>query len=724
VLLDFGIARAIASSGADRLTMAGMTLGTAAYMSPEQARGRAADKRVDIWSFGVVVFEMLTGRRLFAGETVSDTLAAVLRQEIDWRQLPPGTPAELISLLRRCLERDRQNRLHDIADARIVLDEIARGGAETTASRPAPASRVPRGLAIAAIAAAMAIGALGGWFARRTPAPDERDGAIRLSIPAITGVEAVTAPAMSADGTFAVFVVYHGGSSSLYLQRFDEIAPRPIERTEGAEQPFISTDGRWIGFRRHGLEKISIDGGDPLTITDTKGSGPGIVWLEDGRIVMTPNWTAGLIAVPAGGGTPQALTTPDASKGERAHWFPAPLPDGRHLLFTALRNGAGLNDADVKVLDLHTGEQRTIMPGAVAHFVAPGYLLFFRAGAYQAIRFDPDRLTTSGEAVRVMEDARAMLPDGETPFMSSAATSSLIYRAGPRIVPAQLTWVAAGGALEALPIPPRPYMDLSLAPDGHRAAVGVLDGGRYVIRLVDLARAASDDVLDLAGSNWNAIWNPDGHRLAFRGLRNGQYDAFVADLNGSGGAAPFVVTDRDDWIDDWMPGGSEALLVQATTDGKYPLYKIDAANPAQRVRIFDDGGDARSRVSPDGKWIAAIFERSSRSDVFVRSSTGEGPIERVSDQGAQAVAWSPKARELYYARPPDIFVVSYHEDGGRFHVDGQRLFAKVEGSDPASIFSVGPDGRILIDLPIQKVPPSEMRVVFGLDRLLESRLRR
>jgi Tol biopolymer transport system component len=249
---------------------------------------------------------------------------------------------------------------------------------------------------------------------------------VRFAIPAIPGAELVGNPAMSPEGSFAVFTMSRDRKSSLYLQRFDEIVPRPIERTDGADMPFISTDGRWIGFRRHGLEKVSIDGGDPLTITETKTTGPGIVWLADGRIVMTRNWTGGLVVVPTGGGTPQEFTTPDTAKGEGAHWFPSLLPDGRHLLFTALRNGAGLNDADIKVIDVQSREQRTIIPGAVAQFISPGYLLFFRAGAYHAIRFDPATLTVSGEAMRVMEDARTMLPDGGLPLVSSGATSSLI----------------------------------------------------------------------------------------------------------------------------------------------------------------------------------------------------------------------------------------------------------------------------------------------------------
>jgi Tol biopolymer transport system component len=265
-------------------------------------------------------------------------------------------------------------------------------------------------------------------------------------------------------------------------------------------------------------------------------------------------------------------------------------------------------------------------------------------------------------------------------------------------------------------------MDMSLAPDGHRVAVGVLEAGRYVIRIIDLARPASDDVLGLPGSNRYAAWNPDGHRLASRAIQNGQYDAHLTDLASNAPPVPFVVTDFDEWIDDWPDGGS-ALLVQSTTDGQYPLYRVDPSRLERRVRIFDHTV-GRLRASPDGLWIAGILERSGRSDVFVRSATGEGQPERVSHQGAQAVAWSPKTHELFYARPPDIFVVAYHEEGGRFRVDKPRLFATAEGSDPITFFAVGTDRRVLTDLFVQKLPPPELRVVFGLDRLLDAKLRR
>jgi eukaryotic-like serine/threonine-protein kinase len=282
-VLDFGLAKAFdpsdpPSAGAmnsptltAHATQAGIILGTAAYMSPEQARGRAADKRADIWSFGVVLFEMLSGARLFSGETASDTLAAVLRQEIDWTLLPDSTPHAMRQLIRRCLERDRRNRLHDIADARIVLDEIAKGVPEPQPPASAPRRSLALPWWIAASLVVIVIAAVAGAVAGRrflaAPEAPPNQPAITFTIPAPTGVRGLLQPAVAPDGTFAVFAGVSGSQQQLYLQRFDEVTPRVIARTEGANEPVISPDGRWIAYWRHNrLEKIPVGGGEPIVV--------------------------------------------------------------------------------------------------------------------------------------------------------------------------------------------------------------------------------------------------------------------------------------------------------------------------------------------------------------------------------------------------------------------------------------------------------------------------
>jgi len=606
-----------------------------------------------------------------------------------------------------------------------VLDSIARGDVDVA---PAPIVATgpswPRWLLPVGIVVALGLGAAGGWFATRLPASSTPSNIVQFTVPPISGSDGVSVPALSPDGTFVVFVVFHGTSQSLYMQRFDELAPRPIEKTEGASQPFISWDSRWIGFRRQsGLHKVSVDGGDPLPLAENAGSGPGLVWTKDNRIVMTRNWSGALFEVPATGGSLRPLTTIDAEHGERAHWHPSLLPDGQHLLFTVIKEGSGLNDAEIAVLDLRTGAHHTMMPGAAPLYVSPGFLVFFRAGAYQAIRFDAATMTPSGEPMRVLEDARAMIPDGEPLLLSSASTSSLAYRSGSR-VPGVLTWVSAGGKLETLPIPARVYTDLSLAPDGHRAAAGVIDAGRYLVRVMDLTRPATDDVLDVPGSNLYPIWNPDGHRLALRTVRGPQYDISLKDLNSAAAPTPFLTSGLDEWIEAWTPTGSDVLVVQANDNGEYPLYKVKTDMPESRVKMSARAGDGRSRVSPDGHWVATLIVRGNRRDLYVLPISGDGQPQRVSDNGAQTMAWSPKGHELYYAKPGEIFSVTYREEGGQFHWDAPRLWAKVEDLDTDTIFDVGPDGRILVGMDQQKAAPSRIRVILGLDKLLEQKLRR
>jgi hypothetical protein len=345
-VLDFGLAKAMDAAGSEdpasmsptnsptltaQATAAGIILGTAAYMSPEQARGRTADKRADIWAFGAILFEMLTGTRLFQGETISDTLAAVLRQDLPWTSLPAGTPAELRRLLRRLLERDRKNRLHDIADARLVLEEVARGGGDETPA-PIAAPKPSRARGPIAAGAALVLVALGAAVGRYllAPAPPPAAGTIRLVVPMPPGVTSVFSPAVAPTGAFVVFAGQAGSATpKLYLHRFHEAMPRAIEGTDGAAQPFVSPDARWIGFRRaNRLERIAVDGGQPMSIADAAIGGPGSTWLpgQPGSIVFAASWLQGLSIVTLDARDVRNLTSLNTSRNEIGHWYPTLYP--------------------------------------------------------------------------------------------------------------------------------------------------------------------------------------------------------------------------------------------------------------------------------------------------------------------------------------------------------------------------------------------------------------
>jgi serine/threonine-protein kinase len=734
-VLDFGLAKALAPEGSNdsaaamnsptltaQATQAGIILGTAAYMSPEQARGRAADKRADIWSFGVVVFEMLTGGRLFSGETISDTIAAVLRQDVDWKLLPPDTPPALRQLLRRCLERDRKNRLHDIADARIVLDEIGRGEAGDVLPVSAQVAGTRRGaqawtwpvLALAALG----LGAFAGHALWPSTAAPPAAALTRFVVPAPASVTAINAPAMPPDGSFVVFEGSSAGQQRLFVQRFDEVAPRALEKTEGASQPFVSFDGRWIGFRRNNrIERIPIEGGDPITIVETTSSAPGATWGPDGTIIYAQTWLSGLMAVPFDHGTPRALTTLDVTKGEKGHYWPRFLPGGKGVLFTTFPSGSGLNDARISVVDLASGKTRDLLPGAFGSYAAPGYILFYRAGAYHAVRFDLSTMTTSGDPVRVIDDAPSLDPNGGNNIpVAVSASGTLAYRPGRLAPDRSLAWVRPDGTLEPLAFTPRPITSADLSTDGRHLATTVLEAGRYVIRILDLERG-NEDVLEAPGGSQNPVWDPDGKRLAFLSMRKGDFDIYLKDMTSNAPPAVLLATDRDELPTGWTPDG-RLVIQQSGADGVYRLHLFDPAHPDQNRRLTEKGASA-GVASPDGQWVAYEASSGGRGEVYVAALTGNRAAELVSKNGGDGPQWSRRTHEVFYLRQLDILAATYQVDGGRFRVTSERVVARLPR--PGG-FVLGSDGRILV-FPMTADPmPPQLRIAINWPQDIARRL--
>jgi serine/threonine-protein kinase len=735
-VLDFGLAKALGpedggeSSNAmnsptltAQATAAGIILGTAAYMSPEQARGRPVDKRADVWAFGAILFEMLTGSRLFQGETISDTLAAVLRQDVPWSSLPADTPAELKRLLRRVLERDRKNRLRDIADARLVLEEVARGGSDDTAAPAiAPSPGRPNWLIVAGAAVLLvALGALAGRALWPASTVASLSGPVRLVVPLPPGVTRINSPAVSPDGRFVVFVGQSGSAATkLYLHHFDQAMPRALEGTDGGARPFVSPDGRWIGFRRTSrMERILVDGGQPIFIADAVADAPGSTWLPDGRIVFAVSWLRGLTVVSQEGGEVRNLTTLNAARNEIGHWFPTALPGGRQILFTVWLKATGLDDAEVALLDVGTGQYRILFKGAEARYVSPGAIVYFRGGAYHAVRFDLASQTVTGDPVRVLEDARGNIPEGGYPQTDIAAPGTAAYVTTPFTPDSRLVWVSQGGKLEELPFPVRKYGALSLTRDGSRAAVDVLEAGRYSIRLLDLVKPG-EDILEAPGTNWGPVWNADGTRVAFISIRKGDFDAYWKDVTSTAAAEPLLATDADDIPEAFSPDGTTLIGQQSVADGTYPLFRMTLNPPGKPEALTPFNGES-AVISPNGKFIAFTSDRSDSDEAYILPIDGRGTAERVSNRGADAVSWSTDGRELYYARPPEIIAVSLAMEGPRLRPMGERVWARVESWPGGGAFALGQDGRMLIRLPKEPVKP-EIRVILGWDKEIARKL--
>jgi eukaryotic-like serine/threonine-protein kinase len=731
-VLDFGIAKALAvhpgpgeadSSTFDpprfAPTTVGVVLGTVAYMSPEQARGKAVDKRSDIWAFGVVLYEMLTGQRPFEGETVSDIVAAVLRGDVDWTRLPAETPDELQRLLRRCLEREPENRLQDAGDVRLLLSELERGAPAVTSRRGSHARwepwLLPALVALAAAAAGVILWPQLVTMSRGTAAVSSP--IVRFTIDPPPGVGDISNIALAGDGRFAVYEGRVNGESRLFLRRLDTLESRQLTGTEGARWPFVSPDGMWVGFFRDAkIYKVSTNGGDPLVMCDVRG-GPGAAWTGDGRIVFSRTWLSGLSIVSEDGGQPTVLTTPDPTQLEIGHWWPSMLPDG-HILFTVVTAGTGLNDARIALLDPEDGTYRVLFPGARASWMASGHLVFYRTGRYQVVPFDLSTLQVAGESYPVLEDAQELDPSGDWPQPVAAAPGgALAYLAGPYVPPSRLTWIDPAGARTTLAFAERPFVSVKLSPDGRRAAAASLEGGRLLIRLFDLDRG-TEQVPQVAGMNWNPVWLPDG-RLSFTSMRKGDFDVYVKDLD-RGSSETAVLTGPDDTDPVAWTSDGRLVFQGSEPDGAYPLKLLeDVREPAQARRLTEQHVENGGSLSPDDRWLAYHSAENGRPLMYVRPLAGNAPAIPLSPNTGEFPTFLRDGRQLAFVRGRQLIVQPWRDQAGRFETGPERTLTELSvgsGWTFGTPFDAAADGRLLALVRTREVPPSNLRVVLGWDR--------
>jgi serine/threonine-protein kinase len=715
-VLDFGLAKAAnAAAAADpslsptvthAATQGGLILGTAAYMSPEQARGVAVDKRADIWAFGVVLYEALAGRSLFAGPTVSDTLAGVLKTDIDFARLPESTPPRLRELLRRCLERNPRNRLHDIADARIVLDELQRGAldevaeARPIAAPPAPRPAWMRALAFVATGAALLLVAAA---VMRVWAPAAATGSAsrvsRLSIVLPEGDEVASLHlrplAMSPDGASVVYVGLRGDNAEqLYLRALDEAEPKALAGTEGARSPFFSPDGRWIAFFAKGqLKKVTIGGTALQTLADARDARGGS-WGKDGTLYFAPTNSSGILTVPASGGTVTALTQPDHSRGEISHRWPEVVPDGSALVFT-IWTGPGPDEHLVVRQSLASGDRTVLVRGGTGgRYVEAGYLLYGRLDALLAVPWRPDQ--GPEDVVPIVLPELARLEGEGVSDLGVSADGTLAYLAGgPGRLAQHVVWVDRGGNTEALPLPERDYHSVAISPDGRQAVIQIEDGV-VGLWLYDFPRQTLAPFATTGGSSQAPVWTPDGTHVLYRGTRAGHRNLYRKAADGS--SPEERLTTRDDsiqtptsvspdgrWIvfNDGMPAlGDSTVWIVGTIGDRQPRQLLQP-------------GEVNGQVSPDGRWIAFQSIASGRVEVYVQPFPGPGPRRQVSVGGGDCPLWSRDGRELYYATPDKLMAVDV-TSGPTFVAGTPRaLFAgRYRGSlNTTTPYDVTADGR-------------------------------
>ena len=679
-LLDFGLAKALEGAGATHLTagesatlslaatQAGIILGTAAYMSPEQATGGVVDRRADVWSFGVVLFEMMTGRRLFDGQTTSHVLTEVIRAEVDFSKLPPATPRELRTILERCLERDPRRRLRDIREARLVLERMAeqtssersllRTPVAAPVSAPGWRERVTWG-AIGGVVIGIGVAAAAFWMRPSPPAAPLTRLEARLADDSLfTNVGA--AFDISSDGRWIVLATGDAAGTeagALRVRRLSELDSTMLVSTDSGANidrpynPFFSPDGTWIGYATPSeLRKVPIGGGTPLTICRVNLS-RGASWGPDGSIVFAPAPDSGLSRVPAAGGEPQPLTKLDASRKEATHRWPQVLPGGGAALFTShVQAAGGFEGASIEVVILETGDRKVVQSGgSYGRYVPSGHLVYVHETTLFAVPFDLDRLEAVGQPVPVVQNITASAVHGAAQIAFSS-TGLLAYLQGAAAVPVHpIVWVDRSGRDSPLLDEPGTYANPRLSPDGQRLSLTVLKNNNWDIWVHDLERRVSTRVTFDEAADTEQVWSPDGRELVFVSERR-ETGIFRKSADGSGvetvvGRAD-AGTRQDVWFPQaWSPDGKLLAFTSARGDiGVLPL------GGDSKPSVFLDSRFAETdpAFSPDGRWLAYASEESGQPEIYVRrfpSGTGRAQI---SDGGGAYPRWSKKGAELIY----------------------------------------------------------------------------
>jgi eukaryotic-like serine/threonine-protein kinase len=654
-VLDFGLAKTMEPAGAlspgrshsptvtsPAMTQAGMILGTAAYMSPEQAKGRAADKRSDLWAFGCVLYEMLTAKRAFEGDEVSETLAAILRSDPDWRALPADTPASIRRLLRRCLEKDRKRRLADAGDARLELEDARSIELQAMPSLGSQQRWRPWliGAAIALLGAAAGGGAL--WIATRPgPARVTRMAIPRSPAAVGTGINVAITP----DGARVVYRDF----GALLTRALDALEPVVLAKGPPAS-PFISPDAQWVGFFEGGaLKKIAITGGPALTIARGIGQ-PGVAtWGPDNTIVFSTNAPTGLRRVHADGGEVAVLTTPDSAAGEFDHDFPQFLPDGKAVLFTIRPLGGGLAAAQIALLDLESGTQKVLWRGGShARYLPTGHLVYGADGALRAVRFDPRRRTVFGTPVPVV--TQVAITAGGVVQADVASDGTLVYLSGTGDAGQQrtLVWAERDGKEQPLSAVPRPYQFPRLSPDGTRVLVY---GGDQDLYIYDLARATLTRVTHDPASDNLGLWMPDSKRILFNSNRGGAQNLYLQAADGTGQATRLTESTGQQFPTGVTPDGSAVVFYEATANQQRNIGLLKILPTPQTSWLLETPFDERGGVvSPDGRWLAyEANDNADRYEVYVRPfpNVNDG-VWQISTAGGAQPLWAPNGRELVY----------------------------------------------------------------------------
>lgn len=717
-VLDFGLARAFDVDGGPlpqpalasltEVGQPGSIVGTAAYMSPEQARGQRVDHRTDIWAFGCVLYEMLTGRRAFSGESATEVIARVLERDPDLDALPPDTPASVRRLLRRAFEKDPAGRLRHIADARLEIDEATGDAAVRSAGAARPRGaieRLMRGVSsIRPVAAALVVGmaVAGAWLLWPRP-PAASQGVARLAVPVPPTDEVIAGQmpsvAVSPDGRHVVYRARRDGTIRLFLRSLDRDAPVAIPGSEEAASPFFSPDGRWIGFDRDGvIMKAPLDGGPPARIADLRG-GFAAAWRDDGTIVVASAQRRGLLTVSEAGGPLEPLIVPDDAASATTYMFPEAVPGTNTVLLTV----ATQESTSIAVLQSGVASPRVLLEGSQPRLVASGRLVFVRDGALWAVGFDTRRLAPSGQPVTVQTAVRTTSTGGG--HFSVGREGTLVFLPARATAPARtLRWVAHGGAQTPLDLEARAYSRATLSPEGDRIAFSVSEGGNQDIWIHDLRRGTTTRVTFDPAVDTAPLWSPDGRSVVFRSDREGG-GLFLASPDASMSMTRLTAADGAFLTPySFTPDGRTLLFSAFRTYREQGIGAVDLDRPGETRTVLDGPfAELRPQLSPDGRWMAYQSDESGQFEVYVR------PYPNVTDRrwtissgGGMSPVWSRDGRTLYYYNGQAIAAVDVDAAGATGLSAGPpRTIAEVAlfSERLGPVFDLAPDGgRFLVVL--------------------------
>jgi serine/threonine protein kinase/Tol biopolymer transport system component len=735
-VLDFGLAKALEDETSGEVeskpvesstkTQLGAVFGTIAYMSPEQVRGQRLDRRTDIWSFGCMIYEALCGRPPFVGNTTSDTLTLILREEPDWSALPP-VPSGLRRLMHRCLTKDSTLRLRDIADARLEIEEVlgesastaARSAAEVTEQSRARSAHA-RWLLPAAIAATSIVAGAFGWSMGRSTSAQRSPVRLEVSLPPGTQLAESAAPplAVSPDGSRVAYVALKpGGRTQIYLRPLDRFDALPLSGTEGASAPFFSPDGQWVGFFANGaLHKVSVDGGAALKIADAP-SLWSATWSADDVIVFATTGASNhLSRVSAAGGTAEVLTTPDAAQGEIQHAYPQMLPGGKGVLFSVVSEKGWLLD----VATLPKGDRRRLRQSPISNatiYLPSGHLAYAEAGGLVAVPFDVSSGELTGAPIPVLERVETSAFGGA--LFAVSASGTLVYVPAVTTLPRRtLVAVDRDGRTRTL-VPDRgAFAHPRFSPDGASLAVTIEAENGRDIWIFDLRRGTRTR-LTAGGNNAHPVWAPDSTTVAFQAADAGGPSLFARPVGG--GASTALVTRS-------APGANAALsnAVAGLLPGTLPQLAgtnphvpgswsnngslaFDEQKPSAERDIWiapKDGSptpflltpfdESSPALSPDGRWLAYVSDEAGRSDVYVQPYPGPGGKWAISEAGGTDPLWSPAGGELFYRQGDRLMVVDVQFTSEFRAGRPRQLLEWPQDAGAFRNFDISPDGRSFV----------------------------